>query len=141
MRLLRSRTFVGLIAAALGAMTTVLAAQAGRPAQSDDATRALLAEVHALRVAMERLAMNGPRAQLAYGRLQIQEERITNLTSQLETIKDRIRGDAVGEFKNEFTARERELEQQIASEQARWTDLNQRLEELDHALTPPPPGR
>ena len=138
MQLLRSRMVVGLIAAALGAMTTVLAAQAGRPPQSDDATRALLTEVHALRVAMERLAMNGPRAQLAFGRLQIQEQRISNLTSQLETLKDRIRGDAVGEFKDAFAARERELEQQLATEQARWTELNQRLEELDHAFTPPP---
>jgi len=119
-------------------MTTVLAAQAGRPAQSDDATRVLLAEVHGLRLAMERLAMNGPRAQLAFGRLQIQEQRISNLTSQLETLKDRIRGDAVGEFKDAFAAQERDLEQRIATEQARWTELNQRLEELDHALTPPP---
>ena len=137
MKLLHSRTAVGLIAGALGAMTTVLAAQAGRPAQSDDATRVLLAEVHGLRLAMERLAMNGPRAQLAFGRLQIQEQRITNLTSQLETLKDRIRGDAVGEFKDVFAAREHQLEQELATEQARWSDLNQRLEELDHALTPP----
>ena len=138
MQLLRSRTLVGLIAAALGAMTTVLAAQAARPPQSDDTTRALLTEVHGLRVAMERLAMNGPRAQLAYGRLQIQEQRITNLTAQLETLKDRMRGDAVGEFKDAFAVRERELQQELATEQARWTELNQRLEELDHALTPPP---
>jgi len=138
MKLLHSRTAIGLIAGALGAMTTVLAAQAGRPAQSDDATRVLLAEVHGLRLAMERLAMNGPRAQLAFGRLQIQEQRISNLTSQLETLKDRIRGDAVGEFKDAFAAQERDLEQRIATEQARWTELNQRLEELDHALTPPP---
>ena len=137
MKLLHSRTAIGLIAGALGAMTTVLAAQAGRPAQSDDATRVLLAEVHGLRLAMERLAMNGPRAQLAFGRLQIQEQRISNLTSQLETLKDRIRGDAVGEFKDAFAAQERDLEQRIATEQARWTELNQRLEELDHALTPP----
>jgi hypothetical protein len=138
MRLLHSRTVVGVIAAALGAMTTVLAAQAVRPPQTDDTTRALLVEVRGLRIAMERLAMTGPRAQLAFGRLQIQEQRITNLTSQLETLKDRMRGDAVGEFKDVFAARERELEQQLSAEQARWADLNQRLEELDHALTPQP---
>ena len=138
MRLLHSRPVIGLIAAALGAMTTVLAAQAGRPAQADDTTRALLAEVHGLRVAMEHLAMNEPRAQLAFGRLQIQEQRITNLTSQLETIKDRIRGDVTGSYRDEFAARERDLEQRLAAEEARWTDLNLRLQELDHALTPPP---
>ncbi len=82
--------------------------------------------------------MNEPRAQLAFGRLQIQEQRITNLTSQLETIKDRIRGDVTGSYRDEFAARERDLEQRLAAEEARWTDLNLRLEELDHALTPPP---
>jgi len=135
--LLQSRAVIGLIAAALGAMTTVLAAQAARPPSNEDATRALLAEVHALRVAMERLATAGPRAQLAYGRLQIQEQRITNLTTQLETVRDRIRGDVVGSFKDELSAEERDLEQQIATEQARWSELNQRLDDVDHALAAP----
>ena len=137
MRLLRSPVIFGLIAAALGAMTTVLAAQAARPQSAEDTTRALLAEVHALRVAMERLATAAPRAQLAYGRLQIQEQRITNLTTQLQTVRDRIRGDVVGSFKDELGAQERDLEQQIATEQARWSELNQRLDDVDHALAAP----
>jgi gas vesicle protein len=134
---LQSRALIGLIAAALGAMTTVLAAQAARPQSNEETTRALLQEVHALRVAMERLATTGPRVQLAYGRLQIQEQRITNLTTQLDTVRDRIRGDVVGSFKDELSAQERDLEQQIATEQARWSELNQRLDDVDHALAAP----
>jgi hypothetical protein len=96
--------------------------------------RALLVEVRGLRAAMERLATAGPRVQLAFGRLQLQEQRITSLTTQLETVRDRIRGDVTGSFRDELRTKEHDLEQQIGTEQARWSDFNQRLDELDRAL-------
>ena len=45
-------------------------------AQQPDTTAALLVEVRGLRAALEQLASAGPRVQLMFGRLQLQEQRI-----------------------------------------------------------------
>lgn len=137
---------------------------------------ALLAEVRGLRAAMEQMASAGPRVQLALGRLQLQEQRV----SMLQMKQDATRGSLAAMQQQlaqhqgrlaDFEASEKELSDpnerrqveqmmiavkreiattsaeiqrliaeeasisaDVASEQARWNELNQRLEELERAL-------
>jgi chromosome segregation ATPase len=51
---------------------------------------ALLTEVRGLRAAMEQMASAGPRVQLALGRLQLQEQRVSTLVRRLETVRDNL---------------------------------------------------
>ncbi|MBZ5626174.1 MAG: hypothetical protein LAQ69_46940 [Acidobacteriia bacterium] len=63
------------------------------PAAPQDATiQALLKEVHALRIALERSNQIGPKIQIALARMQLQEERVRNATQQLQDIRDRLVG-------------------------------------------------
>jgi chaperonin cofactor prefoldin len=138
---------------------------------------ALLAEVRGLRAAMEQMASAGPRIQLTFGRLQLQEQRISNLLRRLDPIREklaearkaqaehdrqgqgyaaeatkaatgshereqlesvsareqRLAGESAAEVQR-LIGEESSLSAEIATEQARWTDINQRLEELDRAL-------
>ena len=55
-----------------------------------DATAALLAEVHELRLAMERSATIAPRVQLTLARLNIQEQRTVLLSTQLEQVRQEL---------------------------------------------------
>jgi chromosome segregation ATPase len=48
---------------------------------------ALLAEVHALRIAMEQSATVAPRVQLTLARLNIEEQRIAHLAGQLDQVR------------------------------------------------------
>jgi hypothetical protein len=137
MRLPGIRALVAVVGAALVAGSALLAAQVTRSRQEEDALRGLVVEMRGLRGAIERLATTGSRAQLTLGRLQMTEQRIASLTTQLETVRDRIRGDVTASFRDEFRSQERDLEQQIATEQARWSEINQRLEELDRTLASP----
>jgi chromosome segregation ATPase len=135
---------------------------------------ALLTEVRGLRAAMEQMAVAGPRVQLALGRLQLQEQRVSTLVRRLETVRDNLAAaqrlytqhqnqlaqfDAAAKstpperedvdhmiavFKGEMsaaaasvqrlTAEESSLAADIATEQGRWADFNQRLEELERTL-------
>jgi chromosome segregation ATPase len=135
---------------------------------------ALLTEVRGLRAAMEQMASAGPRVQLALGRLQLQEQRVSSLVRRLETVRDNMaaaqrqftqhqaqlaqfegvaksnpaeREDVehmVGLLKGEMsaaaatvqrlTAEESSLAADIATEQGRWSEFNQRLEELERTL-------
>jgi predicted nucleic acid-binding Zn-ribbon protein len=54
---------------------------------SSDMTTALLAEVHALRLAMEQSATIAPRVQLTLARLNIEEQRTLRLSTQLDQIR------------------------------------------------------
>jgi len=76
-----------------GLLTAVLAssfAVAQEPAASHDETiQALLKEVHALRVALERNSQIGPKIQIALARMQLQEQRVRNATQHLQEIRDR----------------------------------------------------
>src|SRR6185369_17626856 len=66
-------------------------AQTAAPAASGDpAIQALLAEVRALRVAMEQMASAGPRIQLFTARLQLQENRVNNMIRRLDTVRDSL---------------------------------------------------
>jgi predicted nucleic acid-binding Zn-ribbon protein len=74
--------FAGILA------TGVAAGQARTPAATQtDVLGALLTEVRALRTAMERMAVAGPRVQLALGRLQLQEQRVNAVLRRLEAIR------------------------------------------------------
>lgn len=56
----------------------------------EDVLRSLLVEVRGLRAAIEHMAAAGPRVQLAMGRLQLQEQRLSNARRRLEELRDSI---------------------------------------------------
>lgn len=137
---------------------------------------ALLVEVRGLRAAMEQMASAGPRVQLALGRLQLQEQRLSMLLMKQDGARSSLAGmqqqlaqqqgrladfeasDKENPDPNErrqaeqmiivikreiattaseiqrLTAEESSISADVASEQARWSELNQRLEELERAL-------
>jgi chromosome segregation ATPase len=144
--------------------------------QDPDVLAALLVEVRGLRAAMEQLGAAGPRVQLALGRLQLNEQRITTYLRRLAEVRDRLpdaelavrqsqkqlaehtdvmrdagppysawvteelkrrQADLADANATLFRLRNEEakLLQEIATEQDRWAEINQRLEELDRALT------
>jgi len=175
--LFRSVAVVTLVSAlVLATGYTVLAAsQTGSP----DPISALLAEVRALRIAMEQTATVTPRVQLTVARLNIEEQRIAHLMTELSSVQrelasvmlevqkladhrtevekmlqtessDEKRKEALGyeleDVKHRTAAlsrteqmlrsRETETSQAVATEQARWIDLNGRLDELERLLAP-----
>ena len=137
---------------------------------------ALLVEVRGLRAAMEQMASAGPRVQLALGRLQLQEQRLSmlqmkqdatigslsgmqqQLAQQQGRLADMETSDREGSDPNQrreveqaiviakreiattsaeiqrLIAEEASISAEVASEQARWNEFNQRLEELERAL-------
>lgn len=164
---------VGLV---LAALATVGAA--AQTAPSTDPMAALLSEVHALRLAMEQSASIAPRVQLTLARLNIEEQRISQLAAQLDQIRRELSGAALASkktsgdlvevekslqtasddkmrkdleeaqsvYKRELSqrsfqeqqlrTRENEATQMLSTEQARWIDLNARLDELERLLAP-----
>jgi predicted nucleic acid-binding Zn-ribbon protein len=151
---------------------------AGQTASThQDTLAALLVEVRGLRAAMEQIASVGPSIQLAMGRLQLQEQRISTLVRRADGVRDELVAahKQTGELQDRLRNGQRELDanpeaqrrselqawmadlkqqlarataeiqrlqteeadasSQIASEQERWVEINQRLEELDRALT------
>lgn len=158
-------------------MTLPASAQTGAQA---DPIRELLTEVRALRVALERAATLGPRLQLLVARLQLQEQRVSELSRRVNDARTQLRGfemgvqpmtsqlvrfeealargtirpeerteiehqiaalkgqiEAMDRRRQEMTAEEAFLSQQLATEQGRWSDFNERLEQLERSLTPP----
>lgn len=150
---------------------------AGQTASSNqDTLAALLVEVRGLRAAMEQMASFGPRVQLAFGRLQIQEQRVNaavkraqdlraqiagaegalgNARTLLARFQRAIEGTANPSERNDLEGQIAALKQQIArqstdlqrlqtdeadassqvlAEQTRWTEINQRLEDLERVL-------
>jgi len=171
------------VGAVLLAGWTVARGQALTPAAASqtDIMPALLEEVRGLRTAMEQMSSAGPRVQLALGRLQLQEQRITNairraddarnrlapLQREQAEIQQRLRGleSALKEGRSggdgppvqelvivlehekqnlarqsaevqRVAAEEAVYANEVATEQARWTEINQRLEELERMLRP-----
>jgi chromosome segregation ATPase len=157
----------------------IVAVGASPQARADvDPLPALLSEVHALRIAMEQQAAIGPRLQLTLARLNIEEQRVSQLTTQLDTIRQQLAGsngamtrmtDEVNDVQRsldietdparrrqletaqrdlqmqiransttlqELRTRESEATQALGTEQARWIELNSRLDELDRLLAP-----
>jgi len=160
----------------LTAGTWLNARQQSAAAKDPDILNALLVEVRGLRAAMEQMAATGPRVQLAFGRLQLQEQRVSALIRRHEVIRDQIEGASRQEEEIRLQVKRLEeylrdnaagpgradMEQQlpslrreaarlaasleslqnedstvssdIATEQARWTEINRLLEDLDRSL-------
>jgi seryl-tRNA synthetase len=173
----RSTVLIGLVSVVVGAVVSVAIA-AQTPAAPTDPIPALLAEVRALRLAMEQAATVGPRIQVTLARLGIQEQRTSQLSAQLDGIrqqtaaaalesqkltaaienidrslptapddsarrgleyeraqlKQRLTTHAV--FEEQLRARENDALQVLSTEQARWIELNARLDELERLLAP-----
>jgi len=81
MRIGRSLIVACGVGIVVGALSTV-----GARAQPADPLTALLTEVHALRLAMEQQATLGPRIQVAMARLNIQEQRLNHINTQLDLL-------------------------------------------------------
>jgi chromosome segregation ATPase len=75
------------VVAIVGALSRVPAAQQPAP---PDVMSALLQEVHGLRVAMEQSAAIAPRVQLTLSRLNIEEQRIAQLSAQVDRARQEL---------------------------------------------------
>lgn len=167
----------GIAGAALVAVLTLRATVAGQTAApNQDTLAALLVEVRGLRAAMEQMASAGPRVQLAFGRLQMQEQRVNTMIRRADELRAKIAEteNALGNARSKLEGLQRALERnanpdernalenmipelkrqigltttelqrlqaeeadassQVLAEQARWADINQRLETLERAL-------
>ena len=93
-----------------GTFATSIVARQTR--QEPDVLGALLVEVRGLRAAMEQLGSAGPRIQLAMGRLQLNEQRITTFMRMLSEVRDRL--PAAELAVREWQKKVRELEQDMA---------------------------
>ncbi len=178
----RDKSIVLATAAAGVALIAVVAmpitAHEQGPSSTTEPTPALLAEVRALRMAIEQSNAVAPRVQLTLTRLNIEEQRIAQLTIQLEQIRRQI-ADAVLEsqklsdrlgdvesslqspteekvrrtfeyeqrqlkralrgqaaLEQQLRASENDATQALNTEQARWNELNERLDELEALLAP-----
>jgi chromosome segregation ATPase len=85
----RFRSAALVVVASIGLVLAALAVvgAAPQPAPASDPMHALLSEVHALRLAMEQSASIAPRVQLTLARLNIEEQRIAQLASQLDQVR------------------------------------------------------
>lgn len=79
-----------LVIAALAVTASLNIAAAPQAPGSGDVMASLLSEVHALRVAMERSAAVTPRVQLTLARLNIEEQRTSQVGAQLERVRRQI---------------------------------------------------
>ena len=162
-------TTVSLIVTFITGALAADALHARAQAQGEQVLPALLAEVRGLRAAMELMASAGPRIQLAFGRLQMQEQRVSALLRRLDPVREKLAeaqrqqadherqyqgylgmaaraadgrerdqlegasrveqrkaNDSTAEVQR-LTAEEAAVSAELALEQARWTDINQRL--------------
>jgi predicted nucleic acid-binding Zn-ribbon protein len=78
-----------MLVAALAA-PSLAAAQTSAPPAAPDVLRELLVEVRGLRAAMERAATVGARIQLLVARVQMQEQRIAELSRRAITVREEI---------------------------------------------------
>jgi len=76
-----------IVAVALGGSVVGRAQPPQTTSTPPDVLTALFIEVRGLRAAMEQMASAGARVQLALGRLQLQEQRVSNLVRRLEAVK------------------------------------------------------
>lgn len=161
-----------LLAGCLLAISSAVFAQA----RTDDPIRELLSEVRLLRQSLERAATTGTRIQLLVARVQLQEQRMGDLSRRLDSVRSEMRdlergtgpmGQQVESFeetvaqtadpeerraaeqqvammktqlagmerrRQDLTNDEAFLSQQLSTEQNRWADFNERLEQLEQSL-------
>jgi chromosome segregation ATPase len=73
----------------------VLLPAAGQSASADASTiQALLSEIRQLRLALERSALLGPKLQLTLQRMQIQQQNVARISTQLEALRKEISAEA-----------------------------------------------
>ena len=164
---------------ALGVAALALAGVASGQAHRPDATLdELVVEVQALRAEMNQAAAASIRAQLLVGRLQMEDQRISGVARELDTVQGDLATNA--QARTEAAARMKALEDDVTSatadvreeaeqrlaaartaaqqadrrqqalkrresalakelqeDQARWNEINARLENFEHAI----PGR
>ena len=85
---IRLRSVVAATVIAVVALAATRTVEASPQAvQTPDPLTALLAEVHALRIAMEQSATVAPRVQLTLARLNIEEQRIAQFAAQLDQVR------------------------------------------------------
>jgi hypothetical protein len=90
------------IATAALLATAGFATLSGQPERpKDDDVKALLAEVRALRLTIERAAAQGNQAQLLLGRVQLQENRLATLGRQYDEARRKALDAQQGESENE----------------------------------------
>jgi chromosome segregation ATPase len=120
------RLFVTSLVLAFAAMLTVGASP--QSAGGGDPLPALLSEVHALRVAMEQQAAVGPRVQLTLARLNIQEERVSHLASELNAVRQQMSGNdsVLKRLSDELADRERALQSEADPVRRHQFELQQR---------------
>ena len=165
---------VAIAIAIAAAVSLPVFAQSG--ASGTDTLSALLVEVRALRVAMERAATTTPQIQLLAARLSVENERLARLTHDADSARQELeRVVAVsagltarsGEFEEMLSreadparqrdirqeqaatkmqleelagrelrlrARDMELSNLAAAEQAQWAELNRRVDQLEQEL-------
>jgi hypothetical protein len=111
----RSIVHVALLAIALGAAASLNPGAAAQTPQSADPMTALLAEVHALRLAMEQSAILGPRIQLTMARLTLQEQRVTHVSAELDTVRLQLGSVALQskQVTDELAATEQRLQTEV----------------------------
>lgn len=80
--------------------TAVLAAQGPTQSPPEDTMRELVAEVRALRQAVERTSSLSARSQALLGRVQLQENRLAELGRRLDDARERVRAAAVDETRH-----------------------------------------
>jgi chromosome segregation ATPase len=161
-------------------MCLCFVARAQVPASDLQTLQALLAEVHQLRVALERSTQIAPRIQIAVERLKLQQEQVSRVAHQLDDLRNNLDhgrteqpriqqqlerlsaaaaqatdpqkqkefDDALNMTKlnaeqaekslQQMQLHEGELASQLQSEQARLTELNDRLDQMERALNVPP---
>lgn len=121
-------------------------------ARSDSDMQALVAEIRSLRADLNRVAGANIRAQLTFGRLQLQEQRTVTLSRQLDTIQEQLaktaaqRAEAEDRLKEMEEAppthiplevrqgMERNVRRELTSLQAREHQLRQQQSSLSAAV-------
>lgn len=116
-----------LVMVLLGGLLFPVAAQTQTPVI--DPLRELLAEVRALRIAMERSATVGARIQLLVARVQLQEQRIAELSRRAAAIRDELStiDQGVAVFAGQVKDMQSALDRGIADAQER-TQVERQLE-------------
>jgi chromosome segregation ATPase len=128
----------------LTAFAVVTTASALAAQRTDDPIRELLGEVKLLRAALERAATAGPRVQLLVARVQLQEQRIADVSRRLEAVRGELRdlsrsaeilGPQIERFDEKRSEsndpQERRIaEQQLAESRAQIERVEQRRQEL-----------
>jgi chromosome segregation ATPase len=123
---------------------TIPCSSAAQTTRSDDPIRELLSEVRLLRQALERAATTGTRIQLLVARVQLQEQRISDLSRRLDSVRAELRdldrgiapmSEQMAAFEESISttenANERQAaEQQVAMFKAQVAAMERRRQEL-----------